>query len=410
MKIARVLAPMLGLALLASAGAALAQSTSLTFGTWELTEPGRGERIAAVLDGFNKAQDAVVLEPINIPYPRYAETILTQLAAGEGPDVFIIEADTYFMARAQGLLADISAVVDTTGIQMAAADSIVTGGGVRTGIVYATNNYGLIVNRALLDAAGVAVPTNYAAFEAAARALTTDGRFGFAMRHMSAEEGGWWFDLSNWVYGAGGAWTDADGRPSVNSPQVVEGVRRFAHFATENLIPRGTDAATYRRMMWEGQVAMVIDNGAVPAILLSQNPALALEAYPAPFEDPTNAQIAAFMVVNANSDKLDAAGDFLQWVLTPEVQNGFVDAFGGALGTGTATASPSEAIAAANPWIRTYHQIAAHGRLIAPFGQEGNTARFRTEVLSQVDRVINLGIAPQEAMDEAQAALEQILR
>ncbi len=45
----------------------------------------------------------------------------------------------------------------------------------------------------------------------------------------------------------------------------------------------GADAATYRRMFWEGKIAMNIDNGGVAGIFAAQNPNLGFKAAPSPF-------------------------------------------------------------------------------------------------------------------------------
>ena len=131
-------------------------------------------------------------------------------------------------------------------------------------------------------------PANFDEFVATAKAATGNGVYGFAYRATMAEGPGFWQDLCNFVYGFGGRWSDEQGNLTLNSPKVIEGVTAYKKMYDAGVTPKGTDAATYRRMFWEGKLAMEIDNGGVAGIFNQQAPDLPLAAAPSPF--PTRAQ------------------------------------------------------------------------------------------------------------------------
>lgn len=83
----------------------------------------------------------------------------------------------------------------------------------------------------------------------------------------------------------------------------MQGVEAFKRVYDAGVIPEGTDAATCRRMAWEGKIAMMIDNASVPQILASENPAITddIVAVPIPFPEPEHAMIVGFVAINGAS-------------------------------------------------------------------------------------------------------------
>jgi multiple sugar transport system substrate-binding protein len=381
---------------------------TIQFSDWQFAEPGRGDALKGLIEEYNKSQDEVKVEPVTIPYPSYADTITTQLGAGSGPDVMNMDHDVWVLAQKNGLLSDITDAVKKPEAGFVAADSNNLVKGKRYGVVWETLNYALIINEDLLKQAGLEPPTTYAEFEAAAKALTSgDQQFGFAFRNTMPEATGWWFDLSNWVYGHGGTWTDKNGKPTVDSRAVIEAVGKYRDFFANKYVPQGADAATYRRMFWEGHVGMMIDNMAVPSILMGQNPNLHLKVVATPFPKPQSAMILEQVGVNAASKKQEAAATFVNWLLEKGTQQKLTESL-----KGSPVATKVEAPAALKeslPWLDTYAGQSKHGLVISPTGAEDKTAQIRQAVLEEVDKVLRQSKDPAAAMKDAQAAVEDIV-
>lgn len=382
----------------------------ITFSNWQFTEPGRGEAFEALVADFNAAQDDVEVTPVSIPFPDYEETIFTQLGAGSGPDVMVMMDAPFFQAREAGFLADLAPVLDRDADELTPVAEIAVDGDARHGVPWEVVDYALIVNTDLLEAASADIPTDAEGLLAAATAVRASGEvYGLGIRHTMPEEGGWWYDLSNLVYGMGGAWTNDDGEPTVDSPEVREAVQLFVDLVLSDAVPRGADAATYRRMFWEGQLAMMIDNSTVPSSMINENPAIAdsIATAPIPLPEPEHGISLALLGVNAASEHQDGAAAFVNWLLSDDVQAQLAEIMvGSSVATG---AAPPQELLAERPWVQTYLDVAEFGRSVAPTGAETDTAQIRTIVLTNVDRVVNGQTDVETALADAQTELESLL-
>lgn len=392
-----------------ASGDSVTTPTTITFSSWHFAEPGRGEALTKIVDEFNSSQKFITVEPVNIPYPTYASTVLTQLGAGAGADVVNIENAPWAAAVEQGLFSDITKKVEVPKGGFVAVDKAATVKGKRYGVVYETNNYALIINQDLLDKTGLKPPTNFKEFVAVAKAMTnqSEQQYGFAFRNTMSQQSGWWADLSNFVYGNGGRWTDSSGKPTINSPQVITAVKQYKQIY-DSYVPQGADAATYRQMFWQGKVGMEIDNMAVPSIFLKGNPGLNLTIVPNPFPKPDNSAQLEYMSVTKASKNQAASMQFINYMLKPENQKKLSAAMS-YQGVATPINWGSNPPADMPPWIATYAKISEHGVLQEPQGAETQTAAIQTAVLTELDKVLRQNEDPTTAMGNAQKAVAALL-
>ena len=381
--------------------------TTITFSSWHFAEPGRGEALQKLLDEFNASQSDVKVTPVNIPYPNYASTVLTQLGAGAGADVVNIEHAPWAAAVEKNLFADITGKITEPKEGFVPADKNATVDGKRYAAVYQTNNYALIINQELLDKTGMQPPTNYDEFIKVAKAMTNqaDKQYGFAFRNTMSQQSGWWADLSNFVYGNDGRWSDDSGTPTIDSPEVIKGVTQYKE-VFDSYVPQGADAATYRRMFWEGKVGMEIDNMSLPSIFLGSNPKMKLTVVPNPFPTPANSAQLEFMSVSKSSKNADAGLKFINYLLEPANQKKLSLAM-----SYQGVATPIDwGSADIPPWIATYAKVSEHGVLQEPKGAETQTVAISTAVLTEVDKVLRQSKSPAAAMADAQKAVEALLK
>jgi len=384
--------------------------TEVSFSDWQFAEPGRGDRLKEIIATYNKSQSECVITDMTIPYPDYAKTVLTRLGAGSGPDLMNFDYDVWVLAQKSGFLADLGKKIKTPEAGFVDSDAKAFVDGKRFGMVWETNAYALIVNKEILANAGVAIPTDWNSFVAAAHDLTRDGIYGFAFRNTMPDEAGWWSDLSTWVYGFGGEWTDKSGSPTANSPEVVKAVTEYAKFFADKVIPQGASAATYRTMFWEGKIAMMIDNGAVPGIVVGGNPGMQEKIQVVPQPTPTDRHLETIFPlgvnVKASEAKQACAVAFMNWTNEPEQQAAIIVASGG-LGVATPAVTPADYLKE-RPWVATFRSL-KNGVLLPAKGAEDKTAQIRHAVLSQVDKALREGKSVQSAMDDAQAELKTLL-
>jgi multiple sugar transport system substrate-binding protein len=387
---------------------AFAQSKEvLTFVGVTFSEAGRGERLKAWVEKFNKSQDKIEIQPVALPFATMANTVFTQMGGGGGPDLVRFDQIDFYAAVAANRILPLDDAIKDTDYKFTAPDRYMKVAGKRYGIAFEISNYVLLYNKTLLKDGKA--PSTFDEFLESAKAATGNGVYGFAYRATMAERPGFWQDLCNFVYGFGGRWSNDSGTPTINDPKVIQGVIAYKKMYDLGATPKGTDASTYRRMFWENKLAMEIDNGGVAGIFNQQAPDLPLAAAPSPF--PTRAQglILAPLTINANTKHKDAAITFTKWALEPANQKDLQDLLGASNVATSVERSPE--ILAKQPWLKVYDEQTPNSVPQLAAGLEIKTPEIQQIVLEQVLKVLQGGADPKKAMDDAQRMVEtRVLR
>src|SRR5438477_4242007 len=370
----------------------------ITFAAVTFSEAGRGDRLKAWVDKFNKSQTTIEVQPIALPFSSFAKTIFTQIGGVARPHLVSFEQIDFYAAVEAKRILPLDEVINDRHYKFTAPDRYLKVGGMRYGTPFEISNYVLLYNPTLVM--GGKAPANFDEFLAAAKASTGSGVYGYAYRATMAEAPGFWQDLCNFVYGFGGRWSDEQGNLTLNSPKVLEGIAAYKKVYDAGVTPKGTDAATYRRMFWESKLAMEIDNGGVAGIFNQQAPDLPLAAAPSPF--PTRAQglILAPLTVNANTKHKAAAFTFYKWVLQPDNQKQLQDLLAASNVATIVPRSPEDL--AKKPWLKVYDEQTPNSIPQLVQGQELKTPEILQIVLEHVLKVLQGGADPKKTMDDAQ--------
>lgn len=390
------------LATVGYAGATFAKE-KVTFAAAVFAEAGRGDRVRAWIDNFNKSQEEVEVEPIAIPFSSLANTVFTQMGGGGGPDLVRFDQTDFFAAIPSGRLLPLDDLIKEGDFKFLAPDRFMKVDGKRYGLLFDTTGYALLYNTKLV----ATPPADFETFLKVAKEQTKEGHFGYAYRATMAERAGFWQDVTNFVYGFKGRWGDGKGKLTLNSPEVVAGIAAYKAVYDAEIIPKGADAATYRRMFWEGKIAMNVDNGGVAAIFNQNAPDLPFKVAPSPFPDKAQGLIMTALVINANSKHPQAAARFLNWAYAPANQSALLEAMGTNVGT-QVELKPEQL--SARPWLADYAKAMENALPQVVAGFEDKTPEIQQIVLEQVLQVLQGGIEPQQAMDKAQALAERRVR
>jgi multiple sugar transport system substrate-binding protein len=382
----------------AAPSAVFAQAkTTISFAAVTFSEAGRGDKLKAWVETFNKSQDKIEVQPIAMPFSVFANTVFTQMGGGGGPDVVRFDTIDFYAAVPANRLLPFDDYIKDSDYKFSAPNDYLKANGKRYGVAFEISNYVMMYNPALLKDGKV--PATFDELLAVTKAATGNGNYGYAYRATMAERNGFWQDLCNYVFGFGGRWGDGTNL-TLNSPKVVEGVAAYKRMYDSGAIPKGADAATYRRMFWENKVAIEVDNGGVAGIFSQQAPDLKFMAAPSPF--PTRAQglILAPMTVNANTKHKDAAFAFVKWTLQPDNQKSLQDLLGASSVATVVPRAPDDL--AKKPWLQVYDDQTPNAvpQLVAGF--EVRTPELQQIIIEQVLKVLQGGMDPQKAMDEAQ--------
>jgi multiple sugar transport system substrate-binding protein len=246
-------------------------------------------------------------------------------------------------------------------------------------------------------------PKTFDEFEQTAKKLTSGDVYGLAFRQTQAEEAGVWQDIFNYVLGFGGNWSDGK-KLTIDSPKTIEGLEAYQKLYDDNVIPKGADAATFRKMFVDGKVGMELNNGGYVSHLSSANPDLNFSVARIPFPVKKQGSLLAPIVINANSKHKDAAADFIQWLLKPSQQVKLQEVLGA-----SSVATPtkrSDADLEKYPFLPELDDLTDSGvpQIVVGFGAQTPDLRriIVTEVLSAIKGEKSMKSAMQDAQKQAE--------
>ncbi|MGK6311485.1 ABC transporter substrate-binding protein [Neorhizobium sp. DT-125] len=392
-----------------AAGAGHAQSgekVTLKIANSQWLDALRGKNLWNAILKYQEVAPNVTLEQEAIPSAEFADKLTTEMGAGQGPDIAIMQEGLFYAMADAGFLVDVAKATEGVKLNKTNDNGIIDG--TRYGIAWQRAVYALIYNKPVLDAANAKVPATVEELIASAKAasVATPGVIGFTARHQIADFSGWFMDFQNWAYGYGVNWVDSSGKLTIDTPEAVEAVAAFKQTYDSGIIPVGDSMPTQRTRFKEKHVAFSIDNSG-GTLNIASGGALAsadIGAAAMPFKNP-GAHQQIFLGVSTHSEHQEEAVRFLAWLVSPPGQQALRDASGpDALATDVPV---SDAYAAANPWAPAFVKLAETSRSTLIPGHEVETAQIMRFVMQAVEKVILSNADPKAALAEAQAAVEK---
>lgn len=386
------------------APAAASDPVTIEFAAWQFTEKGRGEKLSAMVDKFMADHPDIKVEKVATPYPQFQQTIFTQAGQGSGPDVFVIGDDGFSKAVDAGFFEPLGGLMDLSSLKLTPVNKSGVVNDKQYALIWGANTYNLIYNKDILASVNAKVPTTYEEFLNVAARLHDAGIFAYAFRTTSAEATGMWYDVSNWVYGLGGRWSKA-GKPLFDSEPVVTAIDRLQKLYAAGYVPKGADFATYRRMFWEGKVAMFIDNLAVPGVVVAGNPEMRdkIGIAPNPFKFGDHAAITIYIGINANSKHKQAAAQFMNYLFSPDGQAALYDVLGG-VSVGTDIDLSHNPLTERAPWLVDAAKAVAVQTAVSPVpeGLAAQATELNAILAELLEQVLFGGTRAADAMHDAQ--------
>lgn len=377
--------------------------TTLTFAASTFGDPGRGPLLTAWLDDFNKSQSTIKVSAAAVPYPTFGQTVLTQMGSGQGPDLIRFDMPEFEAASDAGLIAPLDDLIDVSKYDLLKQpDQFMVHDGRRDGIIFEASNYAMFYNADLIPKP----PTTYEEFTKTAKSLTKGDVYGLAFRQTEAEEAGVWQDIFNYVYGFGGKWSDGK-TLTINSPENLKGLQAYKDLYDAKVIPRGADAATFRRMFAEGKVGMELNNGGYVTATRGQNPDLNFSVAPIPFPVRSQGAILAPIVINEASPAKEAAATFIRWVLEPANQVKLQEILG-ASSVATVTQRSAEKLKE-TPFLTVFDDLTESSLPQIVLGFEAKTPDIRKIVVQNVIAALQGTVDLKTALDRAQEQATQLV-
>ncbi|WEK12836.1 MAG: ABC transporter substrate-binding protein [Candidatus Microbacterium phytovorans] len=278
---------------------------------------------------FNASQDGVVITPSTKPWATILDTVLPALTSKTGPQLLALPPENIPVYASQGALLPLDDWYDAadSGASSLNEQAVATGivDGERYGAPLSFTPLAMFYNKALFDAAGVAVPTTWDEWVAAAKELTVDDdgdgtpeQYGLALADHATVGNGVWMSLFK---SGGGDVVTADGEVVVDSPENVATLSYWADAVRKDKIsPAGLSGVDTDGLFSSGKAAMTLAGPWMASV--SEGAGIEYGIAPIP-AGPAGAKASALAVdltvtSQASDAEKAAIGTFLTWFYQKE--------------------------------------------------------------------------------------------
>ncbi len=398
-------------------GAATARqySGTLRLLQWSSFVPAADEEIKRQAAEWGKAHNVqVTIETVsgNDLQPKTAAAVESR----SGPDIIQMQYNWPWLYEAQ--CADVSPLYESLGKQLGGYydvfDQYCKVNGVAKAIPYALVSNAWVYRGDWLREENLKAPTTFDELRQVGARLKAKGRpAGQSLGHAYGDANTMWYGF---LWGYGGKEVEQDGKTvAINSPQTLSAVEAAVQLFREAFDPAvlsWDDTGNNKAFLGE-QLAATLNGASIYLTARRQNPQLAeVIEHGVPLKGPADQAIIHLNLSHAimsYSRNIDAAKDFVSWLMQPEQYNRWLEVSGG-YNVGPLHAYDNHPVFNKDPKMTPYRDSVRYGRWV---GWPGPPNRSASESLSKyivVDMFAKAcqGTAPRDAIVQAEAELRRI--
>ncbi len=293
------------------------QDAEVTITWWDYFSDANGAAMDAQFARYMEANPNVTIERTYIAFADLKQRLLQGAAAGDLPDVVVIDNPDHQAFSSLGVFEDVTDRVAEWG----QAENFFEGPWFST--TFQDRNYGipdnsnclvLWYNTALFEEAGLEPPTTWEELTAAAEALTEGDRFGLAVSGVKSEEGTFqWLPF---------LWATGEDIGTIDSEGGRRALQLWVDMVENGTMSQGIlgwDQQDVRTQFQNGRAAMMSNGPWQIPVLAEEAPDLEWNVVTLP-EDQQGASILGGenTAIVKGSENVDAAWDLLTWRQEPE--------------------------------------------------------------------------------------------
>jgi multiple sugar transport system substrate-binding protein len=294
-----------------------ARQAQVTLTWWDYYDGPNAAAMDAQLQRYMDANPNVTIERTYIPFADLKQKLLQGAAAGELPDVAVIDNPDHQAFAALGVLEDLTERVTAWG----QADAYFEGPWAST--VFDGKNYGIPdnsnclvqwLNLDITEPAEIAAPTNWDELRAAAEALTEGDRFGLAVSGVKSEEGTFqWLPF---------LWMTGEDIPTLDSEGGRAALQLWVDLVEQGHMSRGIlgwKQGDVLAQFQNGKAAMMVNGPWQIPALKEQSPDLRWEVAVLPAQKQGASILGGenYSIVKGG-ENVDTAWDLLTWTQQPD--------------------------------------------------------------------------------------------
>ena len=359
---------------------------------------------------FEKANSGIEISPMRVPYEQMNDKIVTSIGSSSPPGLVFASADTLPNLVNSGNLAAYDQLFPeykTVFAEPAATNLSFNGKLYAVPIQLAAR--ALLYNKQMLADANIQAPTNPDELLSAAKKLTNKDKRIYGYGAMTTEPDGDILYIKLWldVVGAGGNFAK-DGKPTVNTPEVVQATQNWKALVDSGVSPMGVKQGTLREMFWNGQIAMINDGPWMMASIRNNNPKQFDNTGVAllPTKTHNSNLVVTGFAMPAKFQNPEAVVKYLKFISTPEWASRYSEL---TFNTSAMAQGLTPEILQKFPWLKTFDEQKKYAILTSPPGLREKYPIFAKVVSDALVKVANGTMQVQPALDEAQKRLQQEL-
>lgn len=374
---------------------------------WGGTE---AEAIEKVIAEFNASQDGIVVEGISSPDTQGQ---LTSMSAAKGTfDISDNWGSNVGAWASTGILEPLDEYLEANGVDtgdfVPAAMDQMTYEGALYSMPIAIHSFQLVYNKAILDEAGVAVPTTMDELSAAIEALTVQSADG-SIERVGLGDPSVPTTLTTLGFNFGGVW-DADGAPTPTDPGNIAALEWYQENVVDGV--GASNLSTFKAGLGEylsaedpfytGKYAMVIDGEwrAINAATVAPELDWGVTAIPYASSDLQNVTqtTSSTLFIPANSQHKEEAGVFLSYLVGADGMEAFARALGNLPSRlDLLDSSAFDDIAGFSVWMDALKSENVFSLSTAPYSVD-----YASDLAAGFDEIVRGVSTPEEAMEWVQ--------
>ncbi|MBQ3358122.1 ABC transporter substrate-binding protein [Microbacterium sp. 22179] len=303
---------------------------TIEFAQWWEPELPDGE-FRALIDEFETANPGITVDLVSGPYASTKEQLFAGAASGTMPDVVGLDGAWVNDFASQGVIADLSALMEEYDYDDSELASQIQVDGSTYMIPVVNFVYPMFTNDALLAEAGVdAPPATRSEFADAAEKVSALGGdvSGWVLPLSLEAPNGVQNDVMSWVWASGGSMLK-DGQPDLTNDDVTSAVEYIGELWDAGVIASGSFTMKEQDKVEEftnGRAGMMIDSLAHINLIRETNPDLEFSISAIPAEDGYEGErgipYASWGIgVAENSEHKEAAFKLVEFLMSQETNS-----------------------------------------------------------------------------------------
>lgn len=395
----------------AAPGVSTGQRQTVRYLSWWFEEGNRGQTWLNFVKEFNESQSDIEVVTENIPFDAYTTKTIVGAQSGQlDGDIIMATPELAPRLIRADLLHPLDEVLTRNNItDLSSAHDALRKDGQLYGLDMVTVAFGILYNNDRYEEAGITPATTPEEWiELSAELTDRDAqKYGFFATHLVNEASDFWFQLEMWCMPYDGIWAEGT-TPLLTSDPIINGLTLFKQMY-DGAMPQGADTPTGQRLFGTGDVAQGLFVSAAVGGLKPDNPDLYPKLRSAPIPWESNKSIARIhpMMINKDSQVIDAAMEFVTYMYQPDNYRRMVEGCEDVI-----FAQPS---AARQEYLDSLHWLKPGYdgvSYITPFDIVGdfvyNFNEFGQIVITNFANVLNAGMSVEDAMANAQVEAEAL--